>query len=133
MGTSYQESVSVLYPLKKLQRVLLDSVANIDELVKHLPQLKYIITAQKKRETYSFAKVQDDECSLREIGSTVVVGDNYMNAQNIDLVRKLKDLVTIDHSQYFGRFASEFTMDPDFMSFMVKELHLDINYQYVFV
>jgi hypothetical protein len=75
MGHCFEvKDVSVLYPLKKLQRVRVSSVSNIDELVKNLPQLKYVITVPESAST-----AQHPENLLREIGSTVVVSSSYFS------------------------------------------------------
>lgn len=122
IGYAYEEQdLSPLYPLKKLQRVQLGHDSNIEDLVKHLPQLKFVLT--ERRSNFLFG---DTECSLQEIGSTIVVGDNYMKSQDVNIVRKVKDLITVHHSAYF---AFNFALDPTFITFMVKELKLDINYE----
>lgn len=90
-----QEDVSVLYSLKKLQRVRLTIASNIDNLVKNLPQLKYVITTPKKSTGFTFggAARNENQCVLREVGSTIIVGENFLERQNIEMARKLKVLV----------------------------------------
>jgi ankyrin repeat protein len=121
------EDVSVLYPLKKLQRIQLSSVCNVDELVKNLPQLKYVITVPKVK-AFSFGQRAHAPCNLREIGETIIIDDNFITTRSIDIVRKVKGLVTIDHSLLLCKFANELDVQPDFMTFLIKELNLDINY-----
>lgn len=111
--------------------MLVERESSVDDLVKNLPQLKFVILTQNPWLT--FGANNDTDCELREIGSTIVVSEKYMHSQDVNIVRKVKDLITIDHSAYLALFAYTFQLDPTFITFLVKEIKLDINYRYAYI
>lgn len=125
LGPSYD--MKEIYPLKKLQRVMVHKTALIDELVANLPQLKYVIIEERQR-GYSFGPKMESKFEFRKIGSTIVVSPNFLTSKDANIVRQVKDLVTYDHSPFLRNLVNRVPFDREYFTFLVKEMGLDINY-----
>ncbi|MBP5977829.1 hypothetical protein HW132_35320 [Brasilonema sp. CT11] len=130
LGQTYEKlSLAVIYPLHKLQRITAVAITKVGELIKNMPHLKYVIQSPSTPVRGGFSLGADvSECDFKKIGSTIVVGPNFLNTNDMNIVRQLKDLVTRDHSNFLSKLVERIVLNQEYFTFLVKELNLDINY-----